>query len=264
LEVTQLRDNPLGQSLFAAEPCARWRLPKGLEEISGLAVTSEGRLVGHDDERAVIYEIDVETGAVAERVRLGDPVARGDFEGLAIGGGAVFLVTSDGLIHCFAEAGGRRRDDFEIFDSGLSAIAEIEGVAWDAPGGRLILACKSSHSAALNGALVLYAWSPDAPDQHARPCLTVPAYALAEAVGARAFHPSGLEIDARTGRIVLVASTEKAIVELDAGGGLLASRLLGAQHRQPEGVTIMPDGSLVIADEAHGGAASLTCYARLA
>ncbi len=258
--------NPLGPSLFAAEPSARWRLPKRLEEISGLAVTGDGRLMGHDDELGILYELNPETGAVSERIRLGDPVARGDFEGLAIGADGIFyLVTSDGLVHAFREIPGQATVDFEVFDCGLSRAAEIEGAAWDAFGERLIMGCKRSHSAALNGALVLYAWSPAQPDQHARTWLTIPAYALAEAVGARAFHPSGVEIDPSSGRIVIISSIEKAIVELDPSGRLLAARVLGAEHhRQPEGIAIMPDGSLVIADEAHGGRASLTRYDRLA
>jgi uncharacterized protein YjiK len=221
--------------------------------------------MGHDDERAVIYELDVETGNVVERIRLGEIAVRDDFEGLAIGrDDTFFLVTSAGLIHAFMQTGDAGPVSFDVYDAGLGGAAEIEGAAWDPVGERVVLACKVSHSSALQGALVVYAWSPDAPDQHARPWLTVPAYALAEAVGARAFHPSGIEVDARTGQLVIVASTENAIVELDPAGRLLAARVLGPTHRQPEGVTILPDGSLVIADEGHGGAACLTSYARIA
>jgi uncharacterized protein YjiK len=111
--------------------------------------------------------------------------------------------------------------------------------------------------------LVVYGWSPDMPAQPARPWLTVPAYALAAAVGARAFHPSGIEVDARTGRIIIVASKENGIVELDKTGRLLAARQLGTRHCQPEGVAILADGSLVIADEGRDGAACLTCYGRI-
>lgn len=240
-------------------------LPKRLKEISGLAVTADGRMMGHDDERAVIYELDAATGSVAERIRLGEVATRDDFEALAIGPDQTFfLVTSAGLIHAFREAGDGGRTGFEVFDTGLADTAEIEGAAWDPLSERVVLACKVSHSSALQGALVVYGWSPDAPDQRARPWLTVPAYALAEAVGARAFHPSGIEVDARSGRLVIVASAENAMVELDPAGRLLAARVLGPAHRQPEGVAILADGSLVIADEGHGGAACLTSYARIA
>ena len=60
-------------------------LPGRLEEISGLAITPEGRLFGHDDERAVVHEIDAEGGEVGKRFTVGDPPLAGDFEGMAIG-----------------------------------------------------------------------------------------------------------------------------------------------------------------------------------
>ena len=219
--------------------------------------------MGHDDEQAVIYELDIARSAVTERIRLGDPAWRGDFEGLAIAGDdRFFLVTSAGLIHAFREASGRVQVDFEIFEAGLSGVGEIEGAAWEPFSERVILACKVNYSPAMQGALALYAWSPATPDQRARPWLTVPVYGLAEAVGARAFHPSGLEVDQRTGRLLILAATENALVELDSDGKLIAARLLGEAHRQPEGIAILPDGALVIADEAHAGPARLTCYDR--
>jgi len=255
----------LEASLFAAQPRATWRLPKRLNEISGLAVTSDGRVMGHDDERAVIYELDVASGRVTARIRLGDPVLRDDFEGLAIDGDdRFFLVTSAGRIHLFREGRDLAHVEFEVFDVGLSGTGEIEGAAWDWAGERVIMACKANYSPALQGALALYSWSPGTPDQRARPWLTVPVYKLAAAVGARAFHPSGIEVDQRTGRLVIVAATENAIVELDSRGQLIAARTLGREHRQPEGLAILPDGSLLIVDEARGAAARLTCYDRLA
>ena len=55
----------------------RWELPKELNEISGLAVDSEGRLFAHDDERAIIYQLDPATHRVVKRFAFGRPaVAR--------------------------------------------------------------------------------------------------------------------------------------------------------------------------------------------
>ena len=254
-----------GASLFADEPSARWRLPDCLREVSGLAVTSDGRLMGHDDERAVIYELDLATGAVAKRFSLGDPVARGDFEGLAIGSSDIFyLVTSTGFLHRFREADDHAHAAYETFDTGLGQACEVEGVAFDFLGERVILAPKTNHAAEMEGMLALYAWSPQSPGQRARPWLTIPLRPLAEAVGATDFHPSALEIDPISGRLILVASHENAMVELDTEGQVLAARSLGSLHRQPEGAAILADGALVIADEAHHGLPHIARYGRLA
>jgi len=253
----------LGASLFAAEPDLQWRLPARLREISGLALTPDGRVMGHDDESATLHQIDLEAGRLVKRFSLGRPVVRGDFEGLAIDGdGAFHLITSAGLLYRFAEGEDGARVGYETFDTGLRGVGEVEGLAVLPADGRVILACKTNYSAALQGAFALYSWSPRTPDQPARPWLTIPVYALAAAVGAKSFHPSALEIDARTGRLIVVAAPENALVELDDEGVVLAARRLGPRHPQPEGATILADGALLIADEGES-LGQMTRYARI-
>jgi hypothetical protein len=253
-----------GASLFATEPDARWPLPEGLREISGLAMTPDGRVMGHDDEVAILYEVDVADGRVVKRFMLGEPAVRGDFEGLAIApNGDFYLAASDGDLYRFREGDDGARVEFECFDTGLRRVAEIEGLAFHVQEERVVLACKTAYSPALQGALALWSWSPLNPENPARPWLTVPSAGLAAAAGARSFHASALEIDARTGRLVVLAARENVMVELDAYGGLLAARALGANHRQAEAVTILPDGALVIADEGGDADAHIARYPRL-
>ena len=55
-----------------SKPAAdRWELPKALQEISGLAVDSAGRIFAHDDEQAIIYQIDPATHRVVKRFSFG-------------------------------------------------------------------------------------------------------------------------------------------------------------------------------------------------
>jgi uncharacterized protein YjiK len=261
-----LRSFPIafGASLFAAEPQSQWRLPKRLREISGLALTPDGRVMGHDDELAVIHQIDIDSGQVVKRFALGDPAVKGDFEGLAISGdGDFYLTTSTGRLYRFREGEDRAHVPFEAFDTGLRDIGEMEGLAFHPADQTVVFACKTNYTPALRGAVALYAWSPKAPQAPARPWLTLPVAMLADAVGARSFHPSSLEFDPRTGRLILLAGRENALVELDAHGILLAARGLGEAHRQAEGATILPDGALVIADEGGDARALMTRYARL-
>jgi hypothetical protein len=253
-----------GASLFADEPAAQWRLPKRLREISGLALTADGRVMGHDDEVAVICQIDIESGEVVKRFSVGDPAVRGDFEGIAIGGDGVFhLTTSGGLVYRFDEGDDRAQVDFESFDTGVAEVGEIEGLAFHLADDKVILACKTNYTPAFRGAVALFAWSPRTPEEPARPWLTIPVALLADAVGAKSFHPSALEFDSRTGRMIVLAGREHGMVELDASGMLLAARGLGARHPQAEGATILANGDLVIADEGGDGHARMTRYARL-
>lgn len=108
--------------------------------------------------------------------------------------------------------------------------------------------------------LQFHAWRPGA---SARLWLSAPEEAAAAAFGGRDFRPSAVEIDARSGRVILLSANDNALVELTPDGEVLAARALD-RHVQPEGLAILPDGSLVIADEAGDSpAAQLTLHGRL-
>ena len=253
----------IGASLFSAEPELEWRLPKRLREISGLALTPDGRVMGHDDELAHIYQLDIDRGQVVKRFALGETVQRGDFDGIAIDGdGAFYLSTSTGWLYRFREGDHRAHVGFECFDTGLRHVGEVEGLAYHAAGDVVVFVCKTVYAPALKGSLVLFAWSPKTPYEPARPWLTVPAAPFAEAVGKASFHPSSLEIDPRTGRLVILAARQNAMVELDADGTLLAARRFGKGMHQAEGAAILPDGALLIAREGGDARALMRRYAR--
>ena len=62
----------LGAYSLDAETAARVKLPKRLAEISGLALTDDGRLLAHDDEMAVVYELDQKDGSIVKWFALSD------------------------------------------------------------------------------------------------------------------------------------------------------------------------------------------------
>src|SRR5690606_8221903 len=86
-------------------PTARHTLPPALVEVSGLALSPDGRLFAHGDEQAEVLQIDVRTGARVKGFTLGSPALTGDFEGIAIVGERFFLVTSGATIVEFREGG---------------------------------------------------------------------------------------------------------------------------------------------------------------
>lgn len=250
---------PIENSLFAAAPAQQWRMPPRLREISGLATSPDGHLFGHDDEIAIIYLLDAERGELRKAFALGDPIERGDFEGLAITpSGEFYLTTSRGLLYRFREAGDGAHADFERFDTGLGETCEIEGLAYLAAEDSLILACKANEARAMRDVVSLHAWSPATGQTEA--WLNVPVSTIAEAAGLPGFHPSAIEL--HSDRILLLAGREQAFAELSYGGDVLSARALGARHPQPEGLALSPDGALFIADEGAGGRALLSRYDR--
>ena len=246
-------------SLFAAAPAQQRRLPRRLREISGLAVTSDGRLFGHDDERAVIYEIDVEGGQIVKSFAIGDPPRSADFEGLAVAPGNVFwITTSRGVLYRFGEGGDGEHVASEKFDAGLADIGEVEGLAYLAAEDALIFACKKHHARAMRETVALYLWRFSGA---AEPWRSIPEAEIAAAAGVRRFRPSSIEVDARSGGLLVLSAQKSALAELSADGSLLSARAL--DHEQPEGVAVLADGAMVITDEAEdGGRALLSIYPR--
>ena len=252
-------------SLFAATPEGEGRLSNRLAEISGLAVTRDGRLFGHDDERAIVYELDPASGGVIKSFALGDPTELGDFEGIAAGDDDdLFLITSTGRLYAFAEGEGGARLEFDAYDTGLAPICEAEGLAYNPAQDSLIIACKNVHVRAMVNQVLLYSWSLRTQTLSLDPWLSAPEADVAAAVGVSGFHPSSVELDRASGRIIVLAGSERAMVEFGPDGVPLAARRLGRAHVQAEGAAILPDGALVIADEAGArGRARLTRYPRI-
>lgn len=249
-------------SAFADAPDLQWRLPDRLREISGLAVSPDGRVFGHDDETAVIYELDVAGRAIVRAFALGDPVERGDFEGLAVTpDGDFWLTTSRGRLYRFREGADGASVSYDRFDAGLDDICEIEGLAYLASEESLILACKRHHARGMRGTVALYAWPIGA--SAAAPWRSWREAELTRAAGVRAFRPSSLDIDQTSGRIILLSANDNALAEFSADGALLAARALGTAHRQAEGAVVAADGALLIADEGQAAPALLSRYARV-
>lgn len=247
-------------SLFAAEADRMWRLPNRLRELSGLAVAPDGRLFGHDDERAIIYELDIARGGIVKTFTLGEPPLVGDFEGLAITpNGEFWLTTSQGQAHRFREGDDGALVAHEVFDTGLSDICEVEGLAYTPTDG-LIFACKHNAARAMRNTIALYAWRPDAALHLWR---SLPEAEVSARAGVEHFRPSSLDIDTRTGRLVLLSARDPALAELSPDGVLLSARALGSAHVQAEGLAVLADGALAVADEAGDARALLSRYPRV-
>jgi uncharacterized protein YjiK len=248
-------------SLFSAAPSQQWRLPNRLREISGLAVTADGRVFAHDDEHAVIYEIDAVNGGLLKAFALGDPAEAGDFEGLAVTPAGDFWITdSEGRLLRFREGGDGEHVRFDRFDTGLSDICEVEGLAYLAAAESLILACKQNQARDMRDTISLYRWRLGA--ERAERFLALPEATLTSRAGVERFRPSSLDIEPATGRLVLLSAFDGAMAELSSDGEILSARRLRGEHVQAEAIAVLADGDALIADEGGRGRALLSRYAR--
>ena len=251
---------------YDLEAGAAWRaeLPRGLSEVSGLAFTPGGMLLAQEDERAIVWRYDIARRQPVARFGLGDRtgVLHGDFEDLAVVGDRVFLVTAFGEIF-----EGRVLDDGQTGPAarrtpGLARTCEAEGLTWDADTRSLLLLCKAVRSRRWQDRMVILAVSIDTWRFEREPRILVTDDELERATGRSRFHGTGMARHPLTGTLLVVAGPERTYVELSPAGKVLGGgRLDRKRHRQPEGIAVAPDLTLLISDEAAGRTATITAYA---
>ena len=240
---------------------ARWVLGGDLSEISGLALTADGRLLTHGDEQGQISEIDYRRGMVVKRFTIGAQLVPGDFEGITVANGIVFLLASNGKLYEFPEGANGAHVEYRVHDTRLRHECEFEGVAFDPTLNALLLACKNVRTkGALRDSLVIYRWGLPSGSGSRPSRLTVP---LAQVIGSNGWnglHPSDITIDPASGNYVLVAAEEKALIEITPAGAVVFARPLPAPLEHTEGVAITSDSILILSDEAGRRPAAISLY----
>jgi len=234
-----------------AKSPATARLPGELKEISGLAVSREGGIFCHDDERGVVYRIDPGKGRILGSFSVGERTFRKDFEGIAIADSLMYLVTSDGAIHEFREAVAGGRADVRVYPTGLGAGWDVEGLCYDPPTRALLLACKENP---LGKELRhVYSFSLKTRRLDSIPRFVIDVERLRRDWKIDGFRPSAIERHPSTGTFFVLSSAGPAIVELSPSGTVVAAaRLHGTVHPQPEGLTFGADLTMYISNEGKG------------
>jgi uncharacterized protein YjiK len=229
---------------------ARWLLPRELDEISGLALTADGRLLAHNDQDGTVWEIDYRRGVLVKRFDLGKQPIKGDFEGIAIASDRIFMIGSNGKLYEFREGADGQRVAYTVHDTRLGSECEFEGVAFDPNLNSLLLACKNVEGK--QDSLVIYRWKLQSGDGERLSRLAVP---IANVIGSnnwKSLHPSDITIDPFSGNYVLIAAQERALIEITPTGDPISARPLSVEHVQAEGVAITPEGILILSDESAG------------
>ena len=232
---------------------ARWLMPPELNEISGLALTTDGRLLTHGDKRGQVFEIDYRRGVAVKQFALGKPTAHDDFEAITLVGDTVVLLASNGTLYMFREGANDGRVEYTVHDTKLGSECEFEGVAFDPAIHALLLACKIVHTKSLRDLLVIYRWPLEGGRSARVSKLTVPVKRVIGSNGWDGLHPSDITIDPFNGNYVIIASREKALLEITPAGNVVFARSLPGEHAQPEGVAITRDSILIVTDEKSQG-----------
>lgn len=258
---------PMASSVFHLDSYAinqdslhQWLLPEYLQEISGLVTVADDRLLTHDDEIGVIYEIDPLAGGIVKAFTLGEEGVLDDFEGIAAADGFLYLVTSTGTLYRFREGVDGESVYFDLFPTPLEQICEVEGLTFDPAQRRLLLACKEMLDEHRFEQVSVYGWSID-DETFSGLIFEIPEEELRQEIDNEHFNPSGMVYRSQTGTLFVIAAKQRLILELTMNGELIAiMHLAKKKHHQVEGITFLSNGLLVLADEGEKHRARLSLY----
>ena len=252
-------------------PSEKFKVPGELKEISGIDRYKKTKLVCVQDEKGIIYEYDIKKGELKKSVDFGK---KGDYEGVANVNDTIYVLESNGNIFQVIDLNSENQRTQE-FNTPLNKDNDTEGLCFDSKNNRLLIACKKKAGAGIKNARAIYAFDLKTKQLNESPVYLIdldevksyiaksdPGKFLSEELkdlsdpkkGDVAFQPSELAIHPISGDIYVIATVGKMLIVLNPAGKIMCMKELDPDlFKQPEGITFMDDGTMLISDEGRGG-----------
>lgn len=264
------------RSYALGTPDLNLTLPARLNEVSGVTSISNTELACVQDEEGVVFVYDLNLRRVSRQIPFGPP---GDYEGIARAGSRLFVLRSDGPLFEILGLSGRpavklHRLRFPSVDN--------EGLCFDAARRRLLIAPKSrlgkgknlkDARAILSFDLNTAALQPDPvvmldvdairafADQSDRESRGRQQTKGGKSRTPMSFMPSAVAVHPMSSEIFVVSAIDRVLATFDMAGRVTGVVSLDPKlFRQPEGLTFLSDGDLVITNEGAGRQATLLVF----
>ena len=262
-----------------SEPQKSVELPEKLTEISGLTFVQSGILAVVQDEKAHIYQVDLEKERIISDCDFGKS---GDYEGVELIGETAYVVNSEGELFEVSEY---KKEDSpaKVYATMLSDNNDVEGLGYFPPNNYLLLACKGSPNLdrkLYSGYRSIYAYDLNGKKLNPAPFLLINkqeiAYVLErqakspfEKAFARsfdpedkdAFRPSGIAVHPQSMDIYVLGSVGKMLLVYRRDGKLKFAHPLDKHiFKQPEGICFSPEGELYISNEGRSGKGNILIF----
>ncbi len=239
----------LGYDLSAPEQ--KIILPNDLREISGLTYLENDILAAVQDEKGIIYHIDISKNEIVSKFRF---AKNNDYEGIEIAQNHYYIISSDGDLYSL------NIDEIEDpntvkLETPLSAKNDVEGLAYDAQNQQLLIACKGDPKTKNSNPLgkAVYAFS--LKDKSLNLIYTVSRDSLIKNLDQNKtkdvkFSPSAIAVHPITGDVFILSHVDKYLIALTKKGRIKSVAKLDPRiFKQPEGICFSPSGTLYISNE---------------
>jgi len=232
------------------EGATLFKLNKSLKEVSGLALLNDKELLTHNDEEGIVYTLKIANFEMTGKLKIGDEKVQKDFEGIAFVNNSVYMVTSNGVIFKFNPLTKNEFADFEMFKTSLKIENDVEGLCYDKATNSLLLACKNEPGMGNANSRAIYTFNLKKMSLERSPRFVISLKELMQKFGFKDFAPSGIEKNPVNGNIFVLSSNPPSVIELNPQGKILAATRLNPKvNPQPEGITFLQDGTMLISDE---------------
>lgn len=265
---------PVHVSYTIETPDQVYQLPSILNEVSGITDLDSTHVAVVQDEKGIVFIFDLLKGRIIHQFSF-DSI--GDFEGITYTDSSLFILRSDG-----------RLTEWENFNMNTGSgnirhynlalqTNDNEGLCYDETNKRLLISAKSKpDNIAEKSERYIYAF-----DLAKSELLPQPAYKInVEKLSAFAtetgystskspkgkskafnFRPSSLSIHPATGELYVLSATDEIMIVFDTTGNPLRIFPLTQSHfTKPEGITFLPDNTMLISNEADGKVATILKY----
>lgn len=225
----------------------KWKLPKALREISGLAYIDSHRFACIQDEKGIIYIYNSVSKLIEKQIRF---ARAGDFEGIAVKDQTAFVIRADGrLFEINLQLGKKSSIKHK---TNLTRRQDIEGICYNRKNNRLLLVIKNDEpgKTKFKG---IYAFDLQTMKLHPKPVYKIDLqhtiFHPHQGKLNKTIRPSEIDIHPLTNELYILDGPKSRLLILHPNGNIKKLIHLGKKFHQPEGITFSPEGNIFISNE---------------
>lgn len=234
----------------------KWNLPEELREISGIAYLDDSRFACIQDEDGKIFIYNHAEKKVEKEIPF---AGAGDYEDIAISGQTAWVVRADGKL--FEVPLNKGKSAVKEHKTSLTVEHNVEGLAYDSKGNRLLLAIKDDEPGNKDYKGI-YAYDLTNNSFNSSPVFKIDvSHKLFESTGdkkkKKTIKPSAIAIHPTNGDIYITDGPKSMLLVMDKAGSIREWVTLGKEFEQPEGIAFNPAGELFISNEGGKGTGNI-------